>query len=65
MIYDRALSVSEIQDIYDAQKPGASPIRRISQTDDLSNREASYFASILSSIRSAIQDIMEKIKNLF
>jgi len=65
MIYDRALSESEIQDIYDTQKPGASSIRRISQTDDLSNEKVSYFTSILSSIRSAVQDISEKIKNLF
>ncbi len=61
MIYDRALTESEIQDIYNAQKPGASPIRRISQTDEKLNN----ISSVLASIRSAIQDFIKKIQTLF
>ncbi len=60
MIFDKALSESEIQQIYDAQKPGASPAR-ITTTDEKLNN----INSILSSIRSAIQDILKKMQPLF
>ncbi len=60
MIYNRALSESEIQQIYDAQKPGALPTR-ISQTDEKLNN----LASVLSSIQSAVQDIIRRMQTIF
>jgi len=60
MIFDRALTSQEIQDIYNAQKSGASPIRRISQTDDTDDK-----LNNLASILSSIQRILKRIQELF
>ena len=60
MIYNRALSESEIQQIYNSQKPGALPAR-ISQTDEKLNN----LASVLSSIQSAVQDIIRRMQTIF
>jgi len=62
MIFDRALSAQEIQDIYDTQKPAGNEAM-------IKPSENEFFlknlASILSSIQSAAQEIVEKIKSLF
>jgi len=56
MIFDRALSADEIQDIYDAQKPaGHGAIIEPSETD----------LKGLASILDAIKETLEKIKSLF
>jgi len=55
IIYDRALSESEIQAIYDAQKP-ASMAMAEPGTPDLSG---------LASVLDVIQEILNKLKNLF
>jgi len=55
MIYDRALSETEIQDIYDAQKPA---VMARAETKELDLKG-------LASVLDAIQEILEKIKNLF
>jgi len=56
LLIDRALMESEIQDIYDSQKPaGHGAMIEPSETD----------LSGLASILSAIEEILEKIKSLF
>ena len=58
MIFDRALSESEIQDIYDAQKPAGHGTMIEPSEDQLALNN-------LASILSAIQGILEKLKSLF
>ena len=55
MIFNRALSESEIQNIYNAQKPAGMAKAETKEVD----------LKGLASILSAIQDILEKFKSLF
>ena len=55
MIYDRALTAQEIQNIYDAQKPGSVGK---AEPEEMS-------LSGLASILNAIQEAIEKLKELF